>query len=306
MQQVVAERTKNGPFKSLQDFVSRVDVSALNKRYVENLAKAGAFECVEKNRALVFNNVENLVAYANQATQARNSSQMGLFGADVSANALKLDKYPEWPQMEKLEHEKEALGFYLSAHPLDSFGPVLDRLRAVNYADIKPMVMVSGAVRAKIAAIVSDVRERISQKGNRFAFVTGSDKSGSFDLVCFSDVLTANRDKLKSGQPLLLTVNATRKEGEEEVRLNLAEVEYLSEVMANTASTLIVRLEKADAVNEIKKVLENVPKGKSKIFILLKTKEYDVEFELPDHYTITPDVMDNLSRILGVHEVMQA
>ena len=306
MQQVVAERTKNGPFKSLQDFVSRVDVSALNKRYVENLAKSGAFECVEKNRALVFNNVENLVAYANQATQARNSSQMGLFGADVSANALKLTRCSEWPQMEKLEHEKEALGFYLSAHPLDSFGPVLDRLRAVNYADIKPMVMVSGAVRAKIAAIVSDVRERISQKGNRFAFVTGSDKSGSFDLVCFSDVLTTNRDKLKSNQPLLLTVNASRKEGEEEVRLNLAEVEYLSEVMANTASTLIVRLEKADAVNEIKKVLEKVPKGKSKIFLILKTNDYDVEFELPTRYTITPEVMDNLARILGVTGVTQA
>ncbi|MBR6231693.1 MAG: DNA polymerase III subunit alpha [Alphaproteobacteria bacterium] len=306
MQQVVAERTKNGPFKSLQDFVSRVDVTALNKRYVENLAKSGAFECVEKNRALVFNNVENLVAYANQATQARNSSQMGLFGADVSANALKLNRCSEWPQMEKLEHEKEALGFYLSAHPLDSFGPVLDRLRAVNYADIKPMVMVSGAVRVKIAAIVSDVRERISQKGNRFAFVTGSDKSGSFDLVCFSDVLTANREKLKSNQPLLLTVNATRKEGEEDVRLNLAEVEYLSEVMANTASTLIVRLEKADAVNDIKKVLEKVPKGKSKIFLILKTNEYDVEFELPTHYTITPEVIDNLTRILGVAEVKQA
>ena len=306
MEQVVLERRKNGPFKSLQDFVSRVDVAALNKRYVENLAKSGAFECVEKNRALVFNNVENLVAYANQATQARNSSQMGLFGADVSANALKLDKYPEWPQMEKLEHEKEALGFYLSAHPLDSFGPVLERLRAVNYTDIKPMVMLSGAVRVQIAAIVSDVRERISQKGNRFAFVTGSDKSGSFDLVCFSDILTANRDKLKSGQPLLLTINASRKEGEEEVRLNLADVAYLADVMANTASTLIVRLEKAEAVPEIKKILATVPHGKSKIFLILKTTEYNVEFELPEHYTITPQVMDDLSRILGVQEVTQA
>ena len=306
MQQVVAERTKNGPFKSLQDFVSRVDVSALNKRYVENLAKAGAFECVEKNRALVFNNVENLVSYASQATVARNSSQMGLFGTDISANALKMTRCNEWPQMEKLEHEKEALGFYLSAHPLDSFGPVLERLRAVDFSEIAPMVKLSGAVRAKIAAIISDVRERISQKGNRFAFITGSDKSGGFDMVCFSDVLTANRDKLKSGQPLLLTVNASCKEGEEEVRVNLVEVEYLSDVMANTATTLIVRLEKTEAVNEIKKVLEKVPAGKSKIFLILKTNEYNVEFELPTHYTITPDVMDNLTRILGVTEVKQA
>ena len=189
---------------------------------------------------------------------------------------------------------------------MDSFGPVLDRLRAVNYTDIIPMAKVSGAVRAKIAAIISDVRERISQKGNRFAFITGSDKSGSFDLLCFSDVLTANRDKLKSGQPLLLTVNATRKEGEEDVRLNLAEVEYLADVMANTATTLIVNLEKVEAVQEIKKVLTKVPAGKSKIFLILKTTDYNVEFELPTHYTITPDVIDNLSRISGVQEVKQA
>ena len=176
----------------------------------------------------------------------------------------------------------------------------------MDYAEIVPMAKVSGAVRVNIAAIISDVRERISQKGNRFAFVTGSDKSGSFDLLCFSDVLIANRDKLKSGQPLLLTVNASRQEGEEDVRLNLVEVEYLSDVMANTATTLIVRLEKADAVIEIKKILEKVPKGKSKIFLLLKTAEYNVEFELPTHYTITPEVMDDLSRILGVAEIKQA
>jgi DNA polymerase-3 subunit alpha len=97
MMAVVAEREKNGPFKSIQDFASRVDVSALNKRYVENLAKSGAFECIEKNRAMVFNNVENIVSYAAQATQGRNSAQMGLFGADASANALKLTRYPEWP-----------------------------------------------------------------------------------------------------------------------------------------------------------------------------------------------------------------
>ncbi len=305
MQQVVAERNKNGPFKSLQDFASRVDVAALNKRYVENLAKAGAFECLEKNRALVFNNVENIVSYASQSTQARNSAQMGLFGADTSANALKLTRCPEWPQMEKLEHEKEALGFYLSAHPLDSFSTVLERLRAVDYADIAPMVAASGAVRTCIAAIVSDVRERISQKGNRFAFVSASDKSGSFDIMCFSDILEQHRDKLKSGQPLLLTISAIKREGEEQIRVNIQDVAYLADAMAKTQTTLIVRLEKSEAVDEVKKVLEKVPSGKSKIFLLIKTNEYDVEFELPNHYTIVPDVIDSLSRILGVAEVKQ-
>ena len=90
------------------------------------------------------------------------------------------------------------------------------------------------------------------------------------------------------------------------MRINLVEVEYLSGVMANTATTLIVRLEKADAVAEIKKVLDKVPKGKSKLFLIIKTNDYNVELELPTHYTITPEIMDNLSRISGVQEVKQA
>ena len=305
MMAVVAEREKNGPFKSIQDFASRVDVSALNKRYVENLAKSGAFECIEKNRAMVFNNVENIVSYAAQATQGRNSAQMGLFGADTSANALKLTRYPEWPQMEKLEHEKEALGFYLSAHPLDSYSTVLERLRAVDYADVAPMVSASPAVRTYLAVIVSDVRERISQKGNRFAFISASDKSGSFDLMCFLDVLETHREKLKSGQPLLLAISAVKREGEDQIRINIQDVIYLSDAMAKTQTTLIVRLENVQAVEDIKKRLEKVPTGRSKIFLILKTKEYDVEFELPNRYTLTPDVMDDLSQILGVAEIKQ-
>ncbi len=306
MKILVEERKKNGPFKSLQDFAKRVDVAALNKRYVENLAKAGAFECIEKNRALVFNNVENIVSYAAQETAGRNSAQLGLFGSDASANALKLTRSPDWPQMEKLEQEKQALGFYLSAHPLDSYATVLERLRAVDYADITPMVKASGAVRTCIAAIVSEVRERISQKGNRFAFVSASDKSGSFDIMCFSDVLEAHRDKLKSGQPLLLTINASKRPDDEQVRINIADVAYLSDVMAKTATTLIIRLEDVKAIEEIKKLLENVPEGRSKIFLILKTDEYNVEFELPKRYTVTPDVLDCFSQVMGISEIKQA
>lgn len=306
MKIVVEERQKNGPFKSLQDFARRVDVSALNKRYVENLAKAGAFECLEKNRAFVFNNVENIVSYAAQETAGRNSTQLGLFGADTSANALKLTRCPDWPQMEKLEQEKQALGFYLSAHPLDSFTTVLERLRAVNYADIEPMVKASGAVRTCIAAIVSEVRERISQRGNRFAFVSASDKSGNFDMMCFEEALNLHREKLKSGQPLLLTISAVKRPDDDQIRMNITDVAYLSEAMAQTNTTLIIHLQEVKAIEEIKKLLEKVPKGHSKIFLILKTEEYNVEFELPERYTLTPDVLDGLSQIMGINEIKQA
>ena len=305
MQAVVAERDKNGPFKSVEDFLQRVDVSALNKRYVENLAKSGAFECLEPNRAYLYNNVEKMVAYAADQTAARNSSQMGLFGADTTANRLKMDKCPEWPIMEKLEHEKEALGFYLSAHPLDSFGTILERMRVTDSADIVSTVKATGAFRGNVAGIVSEVRERISQKGNRFAFVSASDKSGNFEAICFSDVLEANREKLHSNQPLLFNMEASCREGEEQVSMRIVGVELLSEMMSKTATTLILKVADPACVPTLQKVLKGDAKGKSHVCILLNINDQEVEISLPDKYALRPETIAALSQISGIAEMKQ-
>ena len=309
MKVVVEEREKNGPFKSMEDFLQRVDVTALNKRYVENLAKAGAFECLESNRAYLFNNVEKMIAYAADQTAAKKSAQMGLFGADTTANKLKLQKCPEWPQIEKLEHEKEALGFYLSAHPLDSFHAILERMRVMDYIDIVGMVKAAGIFRGQLAGIVSDVRERISQKGNRFAFVAASDKSASYEAICFADTLEANREKLTSNQPLLFTIQAEKREGEEQVSMRILGVELLSEMMSKTASTLILKIDSKTNVKEcissIKNVLDKDADGKSRVFIILTSGENEVEMALPKHYALHPNTVSALSQIVGVLEMKQ-
>ncbi|MBQ6853995.1 MAG: DNA polymerase III subunit alpha [Alphaproteobacteria bacterium] len=306
MMQIVAERQANGPYKSLQDFFSRVDVSALNRRYVENLAKSGAFDSIEKNRAKIFENIENLLAYATNETQGRKSAQISLFGsADKAANSLKLKDVPDWPHMEKLEKEAEAIGFYLSAHPLDAFDSVFERLRVVGSADIKGMVDISGAVRVQVAAIVSGVRERISQKGNKFAFVSASDKSGSFEIMCFSDVLATQKEKLKSGQPLLLTISADKRPDDEQLRMNIQSVDYLSEVMAKTVSTLIIRVDNEKAISDLQRVLLTEEKGKSKIFLITTAKGYEIEVDLGGGYALTPKTLDALQHISGLSEIRQ-
>ena len=88
--------------------------------------------------------------------------------------------------------------------------------------------------------------------------------------------------------------------------MNITDVAYLSEAMAQTNTTLIIHLQEVKAIEEIKKLLEKVPKGHSKIFLILKTEEYNVEFELPERYTLTPDVLDGLSQIMGINEIKQA
>lgn len=300
MRAIVTEREKNGSFRSVEDFLKRVDVSALNKRYLENMAKAGAFECLDKNRAKIFNNIEKMMAFAAQATESRNSAQIGLFGSDPAVTRLKLDEYPDWPHVEKLEHEAEALGFYLSAHPLDSFDAVFDRLRVVSSGDIADMVKLAGATRVQMAGIVSSVRERISQKGNKFAFVSASDKAGGFELMCFSDTLISAREKLKSGQPLLLSVTADKRGDDEEVRLTLNAVEYLSEVMAKTASTLLVTMDQPEQVSALGRIFAKDRPGRSQVFILARVMGHEVEIALPKRYTLLPETMEALQHLPGI------
>lgn len=298
MKVIVTEREQNGPFRSMEDFLKRVDVSALNKRYLENMVRSGTFDCLDKNRAKLFANVEKMIAFAGEATATRNSAQIGLFGADPNVNRLKMENCPDWPHVDRLEHEKEALGFYLSAHPLDSYDAVFDRLRVVSSGDIAGMVRLAGNARVQMAGIISSVRERISQKtGKKFAFVTASDKSGTFDMMCFSETLALNKEKLKSGQPLLLSVSADKKPDEDEIRMNLNSVEYLAEVMSKTASTLIITLDKPESAQALAQILLRDQAGRSQVFVIVPVDGYEVEMVLPKKYALLPETMNALQHL---------
>lgn len=298
MKVIVTEREQNGPFRSMEDFLKRVDVSALNKRYLENMVRSGTFDCLDKNRAKLFANVEKMIAFAGEATATRNSAQIGLFGADPNVNRLKMENCPDWPHVDRLEHEKEALGFYLSAHPLDSYDAVFDRLRVVSSGDIAGMVRLAGNARVQMAGIISSVRERISQKtGKKFAFVTASDKSGTFDMMCFSETLALNKEKLKSGQPLLLSVSADKKPDEDEIRMNLNSVEYLAEVMSKTASTLIITLDKPESAQALAQILLRDQAGRSQVFVIVLVDGYEVEMALPKKYALLPETMNALQHL---------
>lgn len=305
MQAVVAERDKNGPFKSIEDFAKRMDSSVLNKRYIENLAKAGAFECLEKNRAKVYGNVEKIIAFSAQETQARNSSQISLFGDTVQATKFKMDEMPEWPHLEKLTMESEAIGFYLSAHPLDAFESVFERLRVSSSADIERLVQMAGASKVSLAAIVSDVREKISQKGRKFGIVSATDKGGAFELFAFEEALIASREKLKSGQPLLLNIMADKRQDGEGIRTTLLSVDYLNDIMSKTAASVIITVGSAECVPALARTIEQQPRGQSRVFIVVKTDEFDVEISLNGRYTVQGDAINHLQHMAGILDVRQ-
>src|SRR5439155_13664261 len=134
---IVAERQAAGAFKSLADFAGRCDPRALNKRALENLIAAGSFDPLNANRRQTFESAELLLRQAGAAANDRESRQVNLFGRELAQpERLSLPIVADWPSMEKLRHEFDAIGFYLSAHPLNSYGPTLKRLDVVRYADL--------------------------------------------------------------------------------------------------------------------------------------------------------------------------
>ncbi|MEX2407732.1 MAG: DNA polymerase III subunit alpha, partial [Rhodovibrionaceae bacterium] len=207
MQGVVGQRTAQGAFKSLADFAGRLDGRLVNKRSIENLACAGAFDSLVANRHQVYAAADTVVRHAAAAAEERSSGQVSLFGeaGDSQSNGIALPQVEDWGPSERLQYEFDAVGFYLSAHPLDSHKKTLERLGVLPHSELARASQLTPG-RKTVAGIVVSKQIRTSRKGNRFAFVTLSDSSGVYEVVVFSEVLAAAREYLESNQPLLLEV----------------------------------------------------------------------------------------------------
>ena len=239
MEAVVAERAAHGPFKDISDFADRLDPKAVNKRLLENLVKGGALDCLNANRGQVFEGIEKILGVAQTAARERVSDQMGLLGGMGETTKVALPKRPDWPPMEKLAMEFEAIGFYLSAHPLDAYATALERLQVVRSVDLIRHLKAGGSSAVKLAGTVMAKKERRSKTGNRYAFVELSDATGGFEVTFFSETLGASRDILESGKPVLVSASATLDE-EDQLRLTAQSCDLLDRVAANTTQSLKV------------------------------------------------------------------
>ena len=212
----------------------------INKRLLESLVKAGAFDSLNKNRAQTFGAVEALSRHSQATHEARGSNQNSLFGDDTAQRRPPLPKVPDWAPMERLQNEFAAIGFYLSSHPLAAYERSLQRLGVTRAADLPALLARGAPGRIKLAGTVIDRQERTSAKGNRFAFVQCSDQSGAFELTVFSELLGSKRNLLEPGQAVLVSADG-RLDGEQ-VKLTAQSVEKLDDAVANAAAGLRIVL----------------------------------------------------------------
>lgn len=300
---IVEARAKGGQFRSIDDFVARVHDRHLNKRQLENLVRAGAFDGLDPNRRRLFEAADVLMRAAGTAADARASRQMGLFGSDAATGVLSLSlpDVEDWPPMERLRQELEAVGFYLSAHPLDAYGPRLKRLQVVPFAVLlgqrrQGTLMLAGTVVGKT--------ERTSGKGTRYAFVQLSDATGVFEVTVFADLLATCRDALEVGKSLLIKANV-QQEGDV-VRGIAQSIDPLDAVILHLPATVEITVSSAAPLAGIRRILDEQPRGRSRVRLVYGLEaDTEVEIALAETFTLDPALPLRLKALSGVEDVQE-
>mgnify|MGYP002630969066 CR=1 FL=1 len=304
---VEARRVEGGekPFATLFDFARRVDLKRVGKRPLEMLARAGAFDRIDPNRARVFEALDALSAYSAAIHEAKTSNQVSLFGeAGEDVPEPRLGSRDDWLPVERLTEEHKAIGFYLSGHPLDDYMVPLKRKGVSTLTEITAKAQ-GGAIVAKIAGSVSSKQERKSARGNRFAFIQLSDPTGLYEVTVFSDTLEAARDLLEPGMNVVLTVEATL-EGET-LKLLARAAQPIDSVAAEAGgSAFRIHIDKAEAVASVAALLARVAKdgGRNRAAVTICVPDQatgqEIDLELPQEYPVTPQVKGALKAMSGV------
>jgi DNA polymerase-3 subunit alpha len=299
MADIVQARGKK-PFSDLADFTTRVDPAAISRGQIEILVKAGAFDSLVQNRAQVFALAETLVRRAQSHADERESGQIGLFGGGAP-EPIRLPNLPDWPQTDRLAFEAEAIGFHISAHPLDMYAAALKRLDVTSSAQIERRAQ-AGATRVKLAGTVAGKKERITRTGSRMLWVTLSDLAGSFEVTLFSEVLNRVREFLSEGTALLVTADI-KMEGES-LRITATDVALLDDAASKAGAGLKIWLDRTEALPHIRALLDREGKGRGRVTLVPKTGlQRDLDILLPGGFNVSPKLAQAMKMVPGVELV---
>ncbi len=303
---IVSERDENGKFKDIADFASRLNPKFLNKRQAENLTRAGAFDLLHDDRSQVFASLENILRHAQSMEEERGSGQVNLFGGADSAVAVApvMVQSQRWTSMELLKQEFDAIGFYLSGHPLDAYAKTLDKAGVRNAASY--LAGLSAAeTAAKLAGTVMGMRQLKTKKGKALAFVQLSDASGAFEVTMFEETLMQCRDILEVGASLVLSVSGYIDVENEQPRVTAQSAQRLESVAAQTGDGVRIFMDNEGPLNQIASILEKGGPGRGRVaFVVnLEDEQREVELDLASSYAISPEIRQALKYVQGVQDV---
>ncbi len=306
MQAIVDERQAGGPFASLADFLGRIDSKAMNKRMWEALVTSGAFDSLHPNRAQLHASGDVAMGHISRLAAERDSGQESLFGGITESGPPALPPLvpqADWDNFTKLGFEFEAVGFYLSAHPLDSKHALLQRLNVTLRAELEEKMQTSPSTRFTMAAVVLKKQEKISAKGNKFGILQLSDPTGAFEVMLFSDTLTRCREMLEEGSSILLSVDVDMRD--DQLRMLAQDIKPLDDVAHRSLRDVVICLNTPDGVPAIKGILDNVSAGPVGVKIAVVADKNTVIIQLPQTWAINPTTCQSLRQVSGVKELQE-
>jgi DNA polymerase-3 subunit alpha len=274
---IVKEREKNGIFKSVNDFVNRVNPNDINKLQLEGLVKSGAFDNITTNRQSIYNSIPNLILKSKNIFENKIANQIDLFEDNNEKNENFLEKIDDWQFEERLSKEFESVGFFISDHPLNQFKEIFEDYNIINFNDFN---LNKDITDSNIAATLLKIQEKKTQKGNSYAIIKCTDLSSVFELFIFSDTLELSRDLLIEGNSLIVTLTKnTNDELNRFKRINVKKIVGMKNLLNSPINHVKFRLGNVEKLEELSKKLANKD-GKSVVEIEINNLEEKLIFKL--------------------------
>ncbi|MDB9825915.1 DNA polymerase III subunit alpha [Candidatus Pelagibacter sp.] len=273
---IVKERTNNGKFKSINDFLNRVNPKDINKLQLEGLVKAGAFDTIDSNRQALFNSIPNFILKTKSIYENKATNQIDLFASDEEQDKEIVMNIDDWKFEERLAREFEAVGFFISDHPLNQFKEIFDDYKIIDYDKFN---LDDNIKDANIATTLLKITERKTAKGNSYGVIKFTDLTSVFELFVFSDVLDANREILIEGNSFIITLVKSISNDENRFkRVNVQKIASLKDLFNKPVTEITFNLKSIKDIEQISKLV--VEDGSTNVKITIIEQNNNITFKL--------------------------
>ncbi len=304
VESILQAREEGGPFESLHDLCERVDLRKVNRRVLESLVKCGAFDSTGAHRSQLMAVLDEALEHGQKLGRDRAAGQESMFNAFVDSgsgpSAPALPAVPPWSEADMLAYEKEAIGFYISGHPLSEYADQIKRLGTLDTLSVRAA---SDGMTVHLAGVAAKIKEKVTKKGDRMAFVDLEDLKGTVELICFPDCYGEAEGHIKSDQPLM--IKGTVDKDERGVKVKASRIEPLNQAARSMTNRLRLKVEAPGLTREQLVLLRQTlsqHRGKCRVSLHLKVPGKGAAIlALPDQYRVdpSPELMDQVNALFG-------
>ena len=288
---IIKERSNNGVFKNLTDFINRVHPKDINKLQLEGIVQAGAFDELINNRQSLFNSIPNIILKSKYIHENKSLNQINLFEEKDNESENFLENVDDWNLDTKLNKEFETLGFYISDHPLNQYKSIFKQYNVTNFEDFENN---KDILSSNIACTVLKVQEKKTQKGNSYGIIRFSDLSNVFELFIFSEIFETNRYNLIEGNSLILTlIKNYNDENKTQKKINVKKMISLKELTNKPIKNITFKFFNKEDFNKLNKL--STIGGETDVKIQLSENDKIHTFQLKSKRKVNNQLLNTLN-----------